>query len=704
MTRELYKEVRHEFEIDGRKAFFSIGKLAPRSQAGVYAQMGDTVVLANVNIGDASNDAEFFPLSVEYIEKMYAGGKISGSRFVKRDRFPSDDAILKARMIDRSVRSRFPSDYRDEVSVVVSVLSFDPENDPVLLGINAVSVALMLSSAPFTDPVSAMRIGLKDGELFNMYAHVDRDLDKNKSEMNLVITGDESQITMMDANAYEVSEDVVLDGFEKAMESMKPWIEQQKAFIDAYEAENGEVVKKEYKSFSFPDELLDSLMNTFAEEIKAAMYGGQFFADREKFIEDHYSVEWEGKYSKKQVSDAFEKVAKKLMKKIVLEEKARVDGRGFEEIRELRFEHGILPRTHGSGLFSRGLTQALTIATLGSTKEGLLVDDMTEDSERNYIHYYTAPSYTLGEPGRYRYNPGRREIGHGALAEKALYPVLPSLEEFPYTVILVSEVLSQNGSSSMASTVGSTLALLDAGVPIKDHVAGIALGVIVDDDDPSKFQTLVDIRDVEDFFGEMDYKVTGTVNGVTAIQMDNKRAGLPIEVFRDAMAKSRKARLEIIEKMKEVLPGPKEDVSDYAPKVTSIKIPARKIGELIGPGGKNIKEITEETGAQVDVSDDGLVSIYAADKESAQAALARIKPLAFEPKVGDVYEGKIVSVKDFGFFVEIRPGVDGLVHVSEVADEYVKDLSKFGKEGDTVKVKLIAIDDEGRLKLSMKAV
>lgn len=692
----LLNEKRHEFEINGKKAFFSTGLLARKSESAVLAGMGETVVLVTVNTGNARDDAEYFPLSIEYMEKMYAAGKISGSRFVKRDRFPSDDAVLRARMIDRSFRPRFPSDYRNEVQILVKVLSFDEENDPVLLGINAASAGLMLSSAPFNGPVSGVRVGLVADQLFQMDRHADKD-ELGDSVLNMVVAGDGEKIVNIDANAFEVPEDKMIESLEYGLEIMNPWLQAQKDFVELV----GEVETAEYTSFAVNKELLDKITAQFAETIRADVAAAEYKKEMAQTLETLYN-EFSSDYSKREIREAYEKASKVQAKKMALEEDTRIDGRAFDEVRELDAQVGLLPKVHGTGLFTRGMTQVLTTATLGSARNQQIVDDMTGEDERRYLHFYVESPATHGEAGRVRYIPGRREVGHGALAEKALYPVLPSIEDFPYTMITMSEIMSEFGSSSMASISGSSLALMDAGVPITKPVAGIAIGIIYEED-LSDYKLLTDMIAVEDFFGGMDFKVAGTRDGVTAIQMDTKTQGLPVSVFKEGIALARKARETVLETMAKAIENPRGELAKGAPKFDKVKIPQDKVGELIGPGGKNIKAIIEKTGADFDIQDDGTVLIYADSTQQMEEAKHEVEEYeGFTPEIGKIYEGTVDGIKDFGAFVDLGKGVSGLVHVSELADDFVKNVEDFVKLGDTVKVKVLDVDRQGKIKLSLK--
>ncbi len=689
----LFEEKKYEFEIEGRKCSFSTGKFARKSQSAVLARMGDTVVLATVNIAKANLDMGYFPLSVEYMEKMYAAGLISSSRFIKRDKFPSDDAILRARMIDRSIRPRFPKNYLNEVSVIVKVLSYDSENDPVILGINAVSVALEISEAPFEGPIAGVRVGLREGLIVPHYKHVDKDSFEG-SEMNMVLAGDESGLTNIDSNMMETKIELVEEAMNLGMKLLKPWLDAQNEFTKLVDYKKGE-----YESFPIPEALI--------KEIKDKYYDKLYKEDitKDDVLESLYE-EYDGKYTKREIYEAYEELLKLIVKDLAFKEGKRMDGRKLDELREIAAEVGVLPRVHGSGLFTRGLTQVLTIATLGTLRKQQTVEDMMGEDLRNYMHYYIETPFVFGQVGRIKYIPGRREVGHGSLAEKALYPVLPSVEEFPYTIVLMSEIQSENGSSSMASTCGSSLALMEAGVPIKRPVAGVGIGIIVDNPDEIKdFKLLIDMKGEEDFYGYMDFKVTGTRDGFTAIQMDTKAKSLPLSACFAALQKGNEVLPQILDIMEKAIPESKKEVSAYAPKVATVKIPVEKIGELIGPGGKNIRMLSETTKTEMEVDNDGRVNIFAVDKQALEEAQRIVESYALVPEVGQIYEGIVDGVVEFGAFVEIAPGVSGLVHVSEISDEFVKDVNKFVKVGDKVKVKLLEIDSRnGKMKLTMKNV
>jgi len=690
----LFKEIKHEFEIDGRKCSFETGKLALKSQSSILARMGDTVITVNVNTKKSEGDSDYFPLSVEYIEKFYASGKINGSRFVKRERFPSDDAILKARMIDRAIRPRFPHDYRDEVSVIVTVMSYDGDNDPAILAINATSVALMNSFAPFEGPVGAVRVGLKENEVVSLQKAMD--LTSEEERMNFVVAGDGEVFTMVDAGAHIIEEEKILEAMEKSLAMMKNWIKPQEDFVKLLE-----VKEKTYLSAGLADEVVTAVADLLGDETTRANLEAGDPKLHEKSKEELFT-KLEGKFSKAVISEAYEKLQKKMLRKIVLDENKRVDGRGITEVREMASEVDLLPRVHGSALFTRGVTQVLTIATLGSMRDVRLVDDMEGEREQRYMHFYNDLPFAYGDVDRVKLMPSRRAIGHGMLAEKALWPVIPSEADFPYTMLLMSEIQGENGSSSMASACGSSMALMASGVPIKDIVGGIACGLVTGEN--GEFKVLTDMQGVEDFYGDMDFKITGTESGVTAVQMDTKTKGLSMEIVKQTFAQSKEARKLVIAKIKEAIAEPRQEMSQYAPRVVQIKVPVDKIGEIIGPGGKNIRELSERTGAEIEIDEDGTVNIYSSSKEAIDLAAKAIGGYNFVPVMGEIYEGKVASIMPYGAFVDIAPNVAGLLHVSEMADEFVKDVRKFVNEGDIIKVKIVGIDPQGKIKLSIKGV
>ena len=681
----------------GRPLTLEVNRVGFRSTASVLVRYGDTVILGTAQVGSRPIQLDYFPLSIDYEEKFYAAGKISGSRFIKREGRPSDEAILIGRLIDRPIRPLFPKGYRQEVQVVASVLSMDPTFRPDAIAMIAASAALMLTGTPFDGPVAGLRVGRVNGE-FKAFLTPD---ERAQSDLDLVVAGIESGITMVEAGANEVSEETIVEALGWAYEAYQPAIALQRELatkvapiaqeytlvlpneaiqteVDAWvDGKLGEALHKPYPE---RNELINNLRWEFHEQFASKI--GDDYAE----LRDEYD-------------EAFTMALHHDVRKGIVETGTRPDGRQLDEIRPLSSEVGILPRTHGSSLFTRGVTQALNIVTLAPLSYAQLVDTMeVNDGERRYMHHYNAPGYTVGEVKRLG-SPGRREIGHGYLAERALIPVLPSVEDFPYAIRSVTEIMSQNGSTSMAATCSSCLALMDAGVPITAPVSGIAMGLMMDGDTP---YVLSDIADAEDFAGDMDFKVTGTEKGITALQMDMKVHGLPVEVLSRAIAQSKPGRDHIREHMMSVLAEPRDHLSPFAPRIEKIKINPDKIGAVIGKGGEVINKITAETGAEIDIKEDGLITVASPDGESIQKALDWIRSLTVEPEVGKTYDGTVVSIKDFGAFVNILPGIDGMVHISRLAEGRVEKVTDVLKEGQKVRVKLMEIDDRGRLSLSLK--
>jgi len=688
-----------ETEFCGRKLSLEVNRVGFRTSASVIVRYGDTVVLGTAMVGDKPVSMDYFPLSIDYEEKMYAAGKISGSRFIKREGRPSDDAILIGRLIDRPIRPLWPKGYRHEAQGVATVLSMDPSFRPDMIAMIAMSTAFMLSGAPFEGPVAGVRVGMVDGK-FKAFA-TPQELDEGK--LDLVVAGTENAIMMVEAGANEATEDEVADALEFAQAAIQPAIALQKELV----AKVG-VTAQEYEltlpAGDIQKEVDDFLEGKMGASIRAPL------AERHQLMHEvreamltHFAekVGEEGFADvKREYEDAFAAAANKDVRKGIMEEGLRPDGRKFTEIRPLSSDVGFLPRAHGSSLFTRGLTQGLNVVTLAPLSYAQIVDTMEKEGERRYMHHYNAPGYTVGEVKRLG-SPGRREIGHGYLAERAILPMLPSEADFPYTIRSVTEIMSQNGSTSMAATCSSCLALMDAGVPLKRPVSGIAMGLMTDG---KKHIVLSDIADAEDFAGDMDFKVTGTEKGITALQMDMKVHGLPVSVLREALTQAKEGRAYILEHMLGTLAKPRKELSPYAPRVETIQINPDKIREVIGKGGETIQKITKETGAEIDIKDDGTIMIASPDGASIDAAKQWIRDITAEPEVGAIYKNKpVVSVMDFGAFVQIMPGKDGLVHVSEIAEERIDKPSDVLKEGDHVDVKLIAIDDRGRLQLSMKA-
>jgi polyribonucleotide nucleotidyltransferase len=688
-----------ETEFCGRKLSLEVNRVGFRTSASVLVRYGDTVVLGTAMVSDRPVTMDYFPLSIDYEEKMYAAGKISGSRFIKREGRPSDDAILIGRLIDRPIRPLWPKGYRREVQGVATVLSMDPSFRPDMIAMIAMSTAFMLSGAPFEGPVAGVRVGMVNGE-YKAFA-TPQELDEGK--LDLVVAGTENAIMMVEAGANEATEDEVADALEFAQAAIQPAIALQKQLVEkvGVTAQGYELT---LPTGDIQKEVDDFLEGKMGEKIRAPLAERHQLMHvlRESLLAHFTEKVGEEAFAdvKREYEDAFAVAANKDVRKGILEDGLRPDGRKFTEIRPLSSEVGFLPRAHGSSIFTRGLTQGMNVVTLAPLSYAQIVDTMEKESERRYMHHYNAPGYTVGEVKRLG-SPGRREIGHGYLAERAILPMLPSEADFPYTIRSVTEIMSQNGSTSMAATCSSCMALMDAGVPLKRPVSGIAMGLMTDG---KQHIVLSDIADAEDFAGDMDFKVTGTEKGITALQMDMKVHGLPVSVLREALTQAKEGRAYILEHMLGTIAKPRKELSPYAPRVESIKINPDKIREVIGKGGETIQKITKETGAEIDIQDDGTIMIASPDGDSINKAIQWIRDITEDPEVGRIYKDvPVVSVMDFGAFVQVLPGKDGLVHVSEMKEERVNKPSDVVKEGDRVNVKLIAIDDRGRLQLSMKA-
>ena len=689
-------------ELCGRPLTLEVNRVGFRTTGSVLVRYGDTVVLGSAQVGSRPVQLDYFPLSIDYEERFYAAGKISGSRFIKREGRPSDEAVLIGRLIDRPIRPLFPKGYRQEVQVVATVLSMDPDFRPDVVAMIAASSALMLTGTPFDGPVAGLRVGRVNGEFKAFLTPEERE----QSDLDLVVAGIESGITMVEAGAKEVSEEMIVDAMAWAHQMMQPAIDLQRELADkvAPAAQEYELVLPDEAIQQTADEWVDGKLgekirrpyperNEVVNEIRWAFH--EAMAEKLGLSAEEYS-EMRDEYD-----EAFTLALHKDVRRGIVEDGKRPDGRALTEIRPLSSEVGLLPRAHGSSLFTRGVTQGMNIVTLAPLSYAQLVDTMeVNDGERRYMHHYNAPGYTVGEVKRMG-SPGRREIGHGYLAERALTPVLPSEEDFPYAIRSVTEIMSQNGSTSMAATCSSCLALMDAGVPLSAPVSGIAMGLMMDGDTP---YVLSDIADAEDFAGDMDFKVTGTAKGITALQMDMKVHGLPVAVLRQAIEQSKAGRAFILDHMLSILPEPRETLSPYAPRIEKLKIDPDKIGAVIGKGGEVINKITSETGAEVDIKEDGLITIASPNGESIEKALNWIKSLVEEPEVGKIYEGKVVSIKDFGAFVNIMPGIDGMLHISQLSDKRVGKVTDVLKEGQMVRVKLTEIDNRGRLSLTMKGI
>lgn len=690
--------IKVETEFCGRPLSLEINRVGFRTSSSVIVRYGDTVVMGTAMVSGKPIELDYFPLSIDYEEKFYAAGKISGSRFIKREGRPSDEAILIGRLIDRPIRPLWPKGYRHEVQGVATVLSLDPSFRPDSIAMIAVSTALMLTGAPFEGPVAGVRVGLVDGK---PTAFMEADALTN-GKLDLVVAGTKEAIMMVEAGAHEVSEKEVAEALKYGHEAIQPALDLQKELV-----EKAGVKALEYK-LSLPSEDIQKEVDAYLD----GKMGGKIRAplpERHQLMHElresmlaHFEEKLGEQFEvlKREYEDAFAAAANKDVRRGIIEDDARPDGRGFTDVRPLSSETGFLPRAHGSSLFTRGLTQAMNVVTLAPLSYAQLVDTMEKNGEKRYMHHYNAPGYTVGEVKRLG-PPGRREIGHSALAERAILPVLPEENDFPYAIRSVTEIMSQNGSTSMAAACSSCLALMDAGVPLKSPVSGIAMGLIKDG---NRHIILSDIADAEDFAGDMDFKVAGTSEGITALQMDMKVHGLSVEVLEQALEQSKAGRTHILEHMLSTLPEPKQEMSPYAPRIETIKISPDKIREVIGKGGETIQRIVAESGAEIDIKDDGSVMIASPDHASIEKAKQMIGALVEEPEVGKIYhDAPVVSVMDFGAFVQIMPGRDGLVHVSEMKEERVNKPSDVVKEGDHVTVKLVAIDDRGRLQLSMKA-
>jgi len=679
----------------GRPLVVETGKTCGLSNGSCWVRYGETVVMANVTASAKPREGiDFFPLSVDYEERLYSVGKIPGS-FTKREGKPTEKAILTSRCVDRPIRPLFPKDMRNDVSVVMTVLSVEPDNSPEIAGMIATSIAISISDIPWNGPIAGINVGLVDGEIV-----LNPTLEQRaKTDLTLTVAGTAEKIVMIEAGANEVPEDKMLEAIMTGHEEIKKMV----AFINDIRAQIGKP-KFEFESQEVDHDMFDAIEEFAAERVKFALDTNDKNVRDERLapIVDDIHAKFDEQYPEQiaMIDECIYKLQKKIVRNWLYEGK-RVDGRGIDEIRPLAAEVGLLPRVHGSGLFTRGQTQVLTIATLGPVSDAQKIDGLDEEESKRYMHQYNFPSYSVGETKPSR-GPGRREIGHGALAERALAPVIPSVDEFPYALRLVSEVLSSNGSTSQGSICGSTLALMDAGVPIKAPVAGISCGLITKPDSDD-FMTMVDIQGLEDFFGDMDFKVGGTKKGITAIQVDIKVDGLTPAIIKEAFEKTRKARLYILDEiMLKAIPESRSSVNKYAPKMLQTKIPADKIREVIGSGGKVIQKISADCDVKIDINDDGNVFISGIDGDNSRKALQIVETIANGPEVGAIYRGKVVRIMDFGAFVEIVPGMDGLVHISKLDKQRVEKVEDVVTIGDEIVVKVTEIDRQGRINLSRK--
>jgi polyribonucleotide nucleotidyltransferase len=707
------ENISNTVEIAGKKLSLSSGEFARLAGGAVVCQMGETTVLATCVVGKEPSELDYMPLSVDYEERFYASGKISGSRFIKREGRPSEEAVLTSRLVDRPIRPLFPKFFRHETQIIITVLSYDKESDPDMLAVIAASAATCQSTAPFDGPIGAVRVGLVEGELKINPTKTEM----SESKLDLVVVGTKERVLMMEAAAKEVPEETILKAIEMAHDPIAKIIDAQAPFVSE-------------TKISIDDHTLEiqsAVSEHIGSDLKAAM-------DQDKKVEKEDIIEqlrqkilvaFEGKYKQADLNEVFEKFLQKEMRHQILDKGNRPDGRKFDEIRPLEAKVNLLPRTHGSGLFTRGQTQVLTIATLGSPGMEQFIDTMEMEGTKRYMHFYNFPPYSVGEVRRLG-GTNRREIGHGALAEKALVPVLPTKEDFPYTIRLVSEVLASNGSSSMAATCGSTLALMDAGVPITKPVAGMAMGLVtrpkgekstvsgVEEDDKYQYAVLTDLQGLEDFGGDMDFKIAGTDVGITAIQLDVKIDGLSKQMIESTFIKAKAAREKAMEVMLAAIEKPREALSPFAPRIITVHIDPAKIGELIGPGGKNIQGIITNCGGKdvisIDIEDDGTVLISSADSEASSKAEALVKGQTADAEIGKIYDGEVINIqkdrmsgKEIGAIVEFLPGKDGMVHISEIAPERIEKVSDKVKVGDKVKVKVVTVDRErGRVALSIK--
>lgn len=696
---------KYEMELAGRKLVIETGKMAGLSNGSVLVRYGDTVVMVNVTASKEPREGiDFFPLSVDFEEKLYSVGKIPGS-FMKREGKPSDKAILTSRAIDRPLRPLFPKDFRNDVVVVATVLCVEQDNSPEVAAMIGAACALAISDIPFGGPTAAVAVGLVDGKIIINPTEAQREV----SDLTLTVAATENKITMIEAGANEVPNDVMLDAIKAAHEEIKKICK----FITSIQQEIGKP-KFEYKSFEVDHDVYEFVNDNFKEDMKQAVQ------EEDKTIRDNnidsLTAKIEEAYTEKFGEEEFEahksdlgeaiyKVEKMCVREMIFNEHKRVDGRALDEIRPLSCEVGLLPRTHGSALFTRGQTQVMSVATLGMVSEEQKLDGIDAEESKRYIHHYNFPSYSVGEARPSR-GPGRREVGHGALAEKALVPVIPSKEEFPYAIRVVSEVLSSNGSTSQASICGSTLALMDAGVPIKRPVAGISTGLITNPNDDNDYVMLLDIQGLEDFFGDMDFKVGGTEKGITAIQVDIKCDGLTYDIIAEAFERTEKARMHILNDiMLPVISKPRDEISAYAPKIISTTIKVEKIKDVIGSGGKTINKIIDETDVKIDIEEDGQVFIYSQDNLQAMRALEMIEDIVREVEIDGIYLGTVTRIMAFGAFIDLGIGdKEGLLHISKISNERVNKVEDVLHVGDKVTVKVTDIDEQGRINLTAKGL
>ncbi|MBI2450334.1 MAG: polyribonucleotide nucleotidyltransferase [Candidatus Nealsonbacteria bacterium] len=686
-----------KLEIGGKDLIVETKPLAAKANGSVTVRYGDTMVLATAVMSKTAAEQDFFPLTVEYEERYYAAGKILGSRFIRRESRPSDEAIITARAIDRAIRPRFPKNLGKEVQVVVTCLSWDGQNDPDILGLLAASLALSVSDIPWAGPIASLRIGRINNE-FTINPHYE---DREKSDLDFVLAAvSEDTINMIEMEGNETSEDSIMNAYEFAKPYLKENLEFQKEIAKQIGKEKA-AVKGSAPDADFKNEIKDFL----AGKLEKALYRPGGGMDEVESLREELVLHIEEKYSSggkiNSAKKLFDEELDKLIHKNILEKERRPDGRGLDEVRKLDIGAGVLPRTHGSGLFTRGETRALSILTLGAPSDVRLLEGMEIRGKKRFMHHYNFPPYSSGEIKPMR-GPGRREIGHGMLAEKALLPLVPNFDDFPYTMRIVTEILSSNGSTSMASVTAASLALMDAGVPIKSPATGISVGLIRGDGE--NYKVIADIQGPEDHHGDMDFKVAGTKNGITAIQMDVKIDGINEKIMKDALTLARKSRLHILENLEKVLEKPRPNLSPWAPRIYVVQIRPEKIREVIGPGGKIINEIIEKCAVAIDIEDSGKIFVTAEKEEAALKAVEWIKNITREVKVGEIFQGKVKRILNFGAFVEILPGQEGMVHISQLAPYRVEKVEDIVKVGDMVPVKVISIDEQGRINLSIKEI
>ena len=691
--------------VGGREMSIETGRLAKQASGAALVRYGDTVVLVTATRSEEPREGtDFFPLTVDYEERLYAVGRIPGG-FIKREGRPSERAILADRLIDRPIRPLFPKGYRNDVHVVATILSVDQDNPQDVTALTGASAALTLSDIPFQGPIAAVVVGRIDGKFI-----INPTLAQSEvSEMHITVAGTRDAVTMVEAGAKEVPEDVMLDAIMYGHEEIKKIVEFISEFREIALREGYAKPDYDYTVFAVPEEIetevrayalpkVEAAVRECIEKKLAKQAREKFLKGLKEEVKQYFAEKYPEEDRAKSVGNAMDKLEKEAMRRSILEDRIRIDGRALDEVRQITCEVSVLPRTHGTGLFTRGQTQILSVITLGAVGDEQILDGLGVEESKRYMHHYNFPPYSVGE-ARFMRGPGRREIGHGALAERALEPMIPPEEDFPYTIRIVSEALESNGSTSMGSVCGSTLSLMDAGVPIKSPVSGVAMGLIKEED---KFAVLTDIQGMEDHLGDMDFKVAGTEKGITAIQMDIKIAGINRDILKEALEQARKGRMYILQKMLDVISEPRPDLSPYAPRIITTTIDPDKIRNVIGPGGKTIKKIIDETGVKIDIEDDGRVFIAAVDGEAGKKALEIIESLTADVEIGKIYLGKVVKITDFGAFGEVLPGKEGLVHISQLAEQRVGKVEDVVSVGDEIMVKVIKIDEHGRVNLSRK--